>query len=444
MADAGQVGLADALAAAQITIELAARTGSTSLNELSMKTRTILGALTTDIWVGCRSLAVTRSIASMPEANPNADPSHIFYGRYVTFTGALSIVRAVAQANVAALGGQPQPGPNRLTDFLIIGDRFAGDSPEQFTSGKATRAAALRAKGSAIQVLTEPEFLAAIADTAAGGTRPVVITRSRSVRFMPPTADSYRDYWSWQSASLRVASPATGGEPCRVCGAAIKAEARRIHRDRQVCSVLCNSGLKRRWARQVANGTLCGYEAPHAVVAEARAETSRAPHLFATVGTANFPYEHGRWPIDGDVIERHGIHTRYVRLSSINAFVAPQFLTDTMANLGLTGDRVLLLICEEYELFGATFIEEDGSPMVFSMGHVFSDEGILAAGRLPTAEPLHFGRELISDVDENGVEFRWDAWIFSPFEPPVLWTPARHALSDRRKAATKERAEASR
>jgi hypothetical protein len=58
---------------------------------------------------------------------------------------------------------------------------------------------------------------------------------------------------------------------------------------------------------------------------------------------------------------------------------------------------------------------------------------------IPELGGIQFGFEFISDVDENGQEYEWEAPVFSPLPPAMLWTAARHALSEKRQRITRQK-----
>lgn len=49
------------------------------------------------------------------------------------------------------------------------------------------------------------------------------------------------------------------------------------------------------------------------------------------------------------------------------------------------------------------------------------------------SDDLHFGRELISDVDDEGREYRWEALVFS--SRPMSNVVTAHCRCNRRRAA---------
>lgn len=155
------------MAAALIVRALATRASVDGLADLAASMMVRLGRITQVDWAGC----VSGGRLQPPSANADADPDHPFYGQEVAFTGGLSILRAEAMALVAALGGTPQASPTKITDFLVIGDGFTGNSAAEFHTGKAAKAVAINSKGGRIEVLTEGDFLALVADTTTRGLR---------------------------------------------------------------------------------------------------------------------------------------------------------------------------------------------------------------------------------------------------------------------------------
>lgn len=162
---------ADAEAAARVVLALAERQEVKTLPDLAAALMVRLGTLSSASWSGCIAnlLPTQRS-----EANLDADPGHPLFGKLVAFTGGLSITRAEASAMVAALGATPQQGPNKHTDFLVIGDGFTGHRVEDFHTGKALAAAKANAKKGHIEVLTEGDLLEMLAEPVMQGEREVL------------------------------------------------------------------------------------------------------------------------------------------------------------------------------------------------------------------------------------------------------------------------------
>lgn len=148
--------LADARACGAVLVSLAERVDAASLFDFGQS-------------VGLR----TRRCVQIPTVNaapapapgkplPVACPAHALHGLHVTFTGGLdSMTRSEAWECLATVGGVPEATMNKRTNVLVVGPDFyrgevlGGDLP----TGKMARAAALRAKGQPIEIMSEDEFL---------------------------------------------------------------------------------------------------------------------------------------------------------------------------------------------------------------------------------------------------------------------------------------------
>jgi DNA polymerase III subunit epsilon len=165
---------ADALAAANIALDMAARGGAESLDELLANHGVHFGLLDPSMWSGC--LGIPGDPLPAPEVNSDADPNHPLYGQVVVFTGALqTMTRPIAWERVAFLGGKTAPSPNKETTILVEGMQDPTRlRPGMALSTKAEKAQLLRTHGQSIEVMGEPEFLALLADDRASGFRPDV------------------------------------------------------------------------------------------------------------------------------------------------------------------------------------------------------------------------------------------------------------------------------
>lgn len=238
-------------------------------------------------------------------------------------------------------------------------------------------------------------------------------------------------YWDWMDSQLKQPSRAVGGEPCLVCGSVIESGAPWKYRDRHVCSGRCNKTLIRRWKKNVGTGAAPAFAIPLELVAVTSDEAQRAPRLFSTSQTAEFPYEHARFPVEGDVIERHGHHTAYVPLSSVP--YRGTFADHVMRSLNQDGANALGVVHEESRAWTLWFRRPDGTPAKIGLGKVFVGDSVLPdSGPLPLAGgPIYLSREQIRDVDTNG-EFTWTALTFSPKTSERLWAPTFEATSAQR------------
>ncbi|MGW4245133.1 exonuclease domain-containing protein [Nocardia sp. NPDC004722] len=104
----------------------------------------------------------------LPEVT-GTDPTHPLFGEIIVFTGDLAAMsRQQAWDAIAACGATPARNVTRRTTGLVIGDGFLGHDPAAFTTGKARRVAELRLRGQRIEVMDETAFLACLGDAGEG------------------------------------------------------------------------------------------------------------------------------------------------------------------------------------------------------------------------------------------------------------------------------------
>jgi len=170
---------ADALAAAHIVVDMAARSGEETLDGLLAHHGVLFGLLDPAMWSGC--LRISGAVLPGLADNPDADPDHPLYGQVVVFTGALqTMTRRVAWERVTFLGGTPALNPNKHTTILVEGMQDPTRlRPGMALSTKAEKIQAFRAKGQSIELMGEPEFLALLADDRARGFHPDVLDQER-------------------------------------------------------------------------------------------------------------------------------------------------------------------------------------------------------------------------------------------------------------------------
>jgi DNA polymerase III subunit epsilon len=84
-----------------------------------------------------------------------------FYGEVAAFTGALSMPRRQAADMAATVGCQVEAGVTKATTLLVVGDQDVARLAEgQTRSAKQVKAEKAIAKGQAIRILRETDFLA--------------------------------------------------------------------------------------------------------------------------------------------------------------------------------------------------------------------------------------------------------------------------------------------
>lgn len=167
--------LINARGAALVAVALARRQGADSLDALADSLEVRLGSLEPGRYVRCAkrpapgtaypkaraSGASGRQPLTAPDANPDADPEHPFYGKVVVFTGALqSRGRQQAWNDVSEVGGIPERDVTKRTSILVVGDLDPNRlAPGAVLSKRAARGVELRKAGQEIEIMTEDDFL---------------------------------------------------------------------------------------------------------------------------------------------------------------------------------------------------------------------------------------------------------------------------------------------
>lgn len=162
---------ADAMAAADIVLALAARAGVDSLIDLERagadRPYRAKRAARPQVEREPRRSFHSRPELVMPEIT-GSDPNHPLHGHIVVFTGDLTaLTRQQAWDAIATHGATPAKNVTRRTTALVIGDGFLGHDPNGFTTTKASRVAQLQSRGQQIEVLDEQQLLAYLGVTAA-------------------------------------------------------------------------------------------------------------------------------------------------------------------------------------------------------------------------------------------------------------------------------------
>lgn len=152
----------DSEATAKLTLKAFEIAGVTSIEDFPKKLNTTVGKLYNG---GFRPSETRRIHKAKDLTKIVGDPTKhnvesIFYGRTVVFTGTLSsMVRSNAQQIIADIGGILANSVTKDTDFLIVGQqdyRVVGDDG---MSNKQEKAVKIIEKGSALEILSEEDFL---------------------------------------------------------------------------------------------------------------------------------------------------------------------------------------------------------------------------------------------------------------------------------------------
>ena len=165
--DAGE----DSRACAELVIKILQEKQSTlAVDDLSVEFLTSLetkldiefGVFSADGYMSsvCKRLSKTKKLNQIVPDETKIDIDHFLYKKNVVFTGTLSsMVRKDAQQIIANIGGENQDTITHSTDFLIVGQQDYRVVGESGMSGKQKKAFSLREKGSAIEILSEKEFI---------------------------------------------------------------------------------------------------------------------------------------------------------------------------------------------------------------------------------------------------------------------------------------------
>lgn len=124
--------LADAQAAAGITVALAQRVGVADMDDLASCCRVHKGRIGTGFYRGCTHLyPSSRSYSAegtpgnpkdLPPPNPDADPAGALFGRSIVFSSGLdSMTREDAWHACAEVGAIVQKGVTKTTNTLVVG-----------------------------------------------------------------------------------------------------------------------------------------------------------------------------------------------------------------------------------------------------------------------------------------------------------------------------------
>jgi DNA polymerase III subunit epsilon len=152
----------DARCAALIAVAMARKQGADTLEELAESFDVRIGHMEEGRYTpSSRGSQGGAYKLVRPDANPDADPDHPFYGRVLVFTGTLqSRTRQMAWESVVKVGGIPEPDVTKRTNILVTGDiNPAVLAPKVVTTGKVAKVFALQDKGQDIEVMTEDDFL---------------------------------------------------------------------------------------------------------------------------------------------------------------------------------------------------------------------------------------------------------------------------------------------
>jgi DNA polymerase III subunit epsilon len=153
---------ADSKATAELSLKAFEVAGVNSVDDFTEKLKTTVGQLFNGGYKPSETKRVHKSadLTKIVGDPTKHNPSSIFYGRTVVFTGVLSsMVRAEAQQTLADVGGIIGASVTQTTDFLIVGQQDYRVVGEDGMSNKQEKAIKLIDKGSSIEILSESDFI---------------------------------------------------------------------------------------------------------------------------------------------------------------------------------------------------------------------------------------------------------------------------------------------
>lgn len=150
----------DALACGSVAVAATRQLGAVDLEGALKRASIGWGEIQGDLRWRPSGLSALR-LEDMTARQSDFDPSHPLYGKVVAFTGALaSMTRREAFQRVLDRGGDPDEGVTKRTNILVVGEQdLAKLAVGEAMSAKQRKAAAMRAKGADIQLISEMDFL---------------------------------------------------------------------------------------------------------------------------------------------------------------------------------------------------------------------------------------------------------------------------------------------
>ena len=227
---------------------------------------------------------------------------------------------------------------------------------------------------------------------------------------------------------------ATGGEPCVKCDDPVPPNAHWKHRDRHVCSQRCNFNFNRQFNRLVRKsregkdavwrGT--ALTAPPPSVLNPRVSGPRHFASLTDVNEGDVPFEwEGYCPLPGDTVERFGISTTYDVIPA-----------DPNIPEGYMFHGNLYIATAPSGHIDVWRANKRGEIARLHWGSV-TPEGEMFDGEFSWNDTtLRWSFELISDVTDEGFEYRWEAPVAIPGEVDhrqTYWSSAYRANSERKR-----------
>ena len=158
--------LSDARAAAKVLLAMCGR-DSSGVAEVCNQIGYKLGRLSNTIQRSPKSSRLSLPASAIESTVDNVDSDGALFGKLVAFTGTLdSMTRDMAFQVTVNSGGKPSNSVTQKTEILVLGMTDYTKVGTDGMSNKLRKAVALRAKGAAIEIIDENDFLR-MADSSA-------------------------------------------------------------------------------------------------------------------------------------------------------------------------------------------------------------------------------------------------------------------------------------
>jgi DNA polymerase-3 subunit epsilon len=153
----------DSAACAEVALKVCAATDTDSLLAAARRLRVKPGVIAPSRWDSCHA-QYSKTLSGIEPTTDEFDPEHPFHGRCIVFTGTLGAMtrREAAQAVVNA-GGRCTNSVSIQTHYLVFGDQDFSRFVDGQRSTKTRRAQELVSDGHTVEVISERDFLAMLA-----------------------------------------------------------------------------------------------------------------------------------------------------------------------------------------------------------------------------------------------------------------------------------------
>lgn len=154
----------DALACGMIIEKALQKNEASSLDELLNITKYVKGSYIDNTWQHAYSKKLYSGNSKsdydkIKNISINDSADGLLAGKYIAFTGALSLTREEAMQKAADVGAIPAAGVTKKTNYLVVGVDDYGKFKEGNKSNKMLKAEQLILAGQDLEIITEDDFL---------------------------------------------------------------------------------------------------------------------------------------------------------------------------------------------------------------------------------------------------------------------------------------------